>query len=598
MNDLSREQEDAIGQKGRFVLWACPGSGKTFTVAHRLAYRLEDWSQPRCGIATLSFTNVAHEEISSQLQKLGCLAIPPYPHYLGTIDSFINNWIFLPFGHLVMECPCRPSIVGTAHNPWQPRGHAWAWRSHECNANQCNLVDFTYDRRGELINLTGERTGCPQNRRPCAELKKKFVSQGYATQADANYWAMKILEIYPKVSRVLARRFPEMIIDEAQDTSEIQMYIIDLLIKNGLSEIMLVGDPDQAIYEWRDAKPKVFEDKASAEFWEAPLYLTQNWRSSRWICKATVGFSKKLSEPSEAVGPDANFEARPTIFEYNPENFGSLPEEFVTRCQNYGIELGIERTAILVRTRRILRKILDAEKTEVDPWKHEATHLLAQAAYYFQERQEPNRAMQCMFTVFSWLCFGDRFPSTLELERKVDAAMGSREWRAGIWQCLKRMPEVSRSLLDWVTKTKAEFNAFLEERDWPVADETVLNLKVKNWVGSRREKSFLNWSVSAFFTESSCQVGEITIETVHAAKGKTYEAVLFVVSDQASKSGTAAQLGKRPIDDEEIRTAYVAMTRPRKLLLVAVPKGTDTKYLKRFPDFMKTELNAAQLTFL
>jgi superfamily I DNA/RNA helicase len=83
---------------------------------------------------------------------------------------------------------------------------------------------------------------------------------------------------------------------------------------------------------------------------------------------------------------------------------------------------------------------------------------------------------------------------------------------------------------------------------------------------------------------------DITVETIHAAKGKTYEAVLFVVSDNRSKKGTAKQLGELPDGHEEIRTAYVAMTRPRKLLVVAVPKETDRSYLKRFPKWMKTNI--------
>ena len=103
MKNVSDEQREAIEQHGKFVLLACPGSGKTFTVAHRLAKRLKEQNFSHAGIATLSFTNVAHEEISQQLQELGCPAVPPYPHFLGTIDHFINTWIFLPFGHLVMN---------------------------------------------------------------------------------------------------------------------------------------------------------------------------------------------------------------------------------------------------------------------------------------------------------------------------------------------------------------------------------------------------------------------------------------------------------------------------------------------------------------
>src|SRR3569833_1915201 len=107
----------AFDKTGEFVVRACPGSGKTFSVAARLAHKLEHWNSPYRGIAALSFTNVAWQEIEKKLKtnfdvhdKFG------YPHFLGTIDSFINNNIFLPHGHLLMGCNKRPILVGPPYN--------------------------------------------------------------------------------------------------------------------------------------------------------------------------------------------------------------------------------------------------------------------------------------------------------------------------------------------------------------------------------------------------------------------------------------------------------------------------------------------------
>ena len=188
MSKPSDEQQDAINESGKFVLRACPGSGKTYTVAHRLAKRLGEWSRPRAGIATLSFTNVAHEEISRQLQSLALAPVPPYPHFLGTIDSFVNTWIFLPFGHLVMACQNRPAIVGLYANVWNPVGNEWAWGKRECY-RQCRLLDFTYDINGKLTNVRGDRKNCPYGWTQCTKLKRRFVKKGYANQSDANFWA-------------------------------------------------------------------------------------------------------------------------------------------------------------------------------------------------------------------------------------------------------------------------------------------------------------------------------------------------------------------------------------------------------------------------
>ncbi len=583
MSEPSVEQQMAIKQSGRFVLRACPGSGKTFTVAHRLAKRLNEWTHLHVGIVTLSFTNVAHEEISQQLQGLGYPAVPPYPHFLGTIDHFVNTWIFLPFGHLVMECQQRPTIVGLYHSVWNPVGNEWVWGKYECY-RQCRLIDFTYDINGQLINVKGDKANCPYNKSRCLKLKKRFVKKGYANQSDANYWAMRILEKHPQVAKALVGRFPEMIIDEAQDTSNIQMRIVDLLVEQGLSEVILVGDPDQAIYEWRDANPEVFASKMNTEGWE-PLSLTENRRSSQHICNATKGFST-LTEASKAVGDDAAFPVLPRIIEYDLADVSSLQDYFIAFCQKHGTRPTPENVAILVRGRALLRWILGLGK-EVDPWNHVITRLLAQASHY-HDNGDIKQAMSYLQGATSRICFGDHTHTKTEIDQLVIATIGARNWQIGLWRLLKLLPPSNAKLADWVNESKSKLEKWFMENHWLIDDKDSLSLKVKPWTTESRKRftEFRDWPVSSFFVEASYS-SKITVETIHSAKGKTYEAVLFIVTNRGKC--TTKQLAERPLGDEEIRTAYVAMTRPRKLLVIAVPKNTDPKRLHRFPEWMVTK---------
>ena len=117
---LSAQQQAVVGcNEPRIVVKACPGSGKTFSVAARMAKLLRENNLSRHrGIAAISFTNTACEVIQKELKEtFGCRNIG-YPSFIGTIDSFINTYIFLPYAHLVMGCDCRPEIVGTAFNKW------------------------------------------------------------------------------------------------------------------------------------------------------------------------------------------------------------------------------------------------------------------------------------------------------------------------------------------------------------------------------------------------------------------------------------------------------------------------------------------------
>ena len=117
---LSETQCKVVFEKeGKVVVMACPGSGKTYSVAARLADRMSKWPLNYQGIATISFTNAAWQEIERQVTTHFNIAKPiPYPHFLGTIDSFVNRFIFLPFGHLIMGCSDRPVLVGEPHGPW------------------------------------------------------------------------------------------------------------------------------------------------------------------------------------------------------------------------------------------------------------------------------------------------------------------------------------------------------------------------------------------------------------------------------------------------------------------------------------------------
>ncbi len=68
----------------------------------------------------------------------------------------------------------------------------------------------------------------------------------------------------------------------------------------------------------------------------------------------------------------------------------------------------------------------------------------------------------------------------------------------------------------------------------------------------------------------------IKITTIHGIKGKTFDAVLLVSSpDARGAKGGHWQEWLKDADSEPARFAYVASSRPRKLLAWAVPEGAD-----------------------
>lgn len=596
---LSQEQLPAITRTGNFVLIACPGSGKTLTVSNRFFQRMKDWEKHSVGIATLSFTNVAHFEISNNLVEYGLSPTPPFPHFLGTIDHFINTYIFLPFGHLVTGCSDRPNIIGMGTNIWNQEELNLYWGNQTCHS--CSLENFSYDIQGNLI---GGLTTCCFNYTHCRNLKSRFNRMGLATQLDAEYFAMRILESYPGIARSLSSRFPEMIIDEAQDTSEIQMRIIDLLVMNGLTEVMLVGDPDQAIYEWRDARPDIFMRKMNQAGWGEPVYLTQNRRSSQLICDFTKNFSSSLQNISLAVGTDATFDLPPKLATYEPDDLTSIKTDFINLCERQGLEINPVNIAILVRTNRQLSKLRNIPDMG-DPWNHVITRLLAQCAYY-RDKGDMVRSHKSSEFALIRIMFGDRYISKLDLENNIDARDLNPNWSLGIWQIIKLLPNSNNVLRLWLNDgTRMLKEWFDAHPSWNPVDRNNLNLRVKQYQMINRQRfiGYYDESITRLFTDSEFVIDGITIETIHAAKGKTYEAVLYIVNDavKGRAKGNISQISNNDLNSEEVRTAYVAMTRPRKILVIGIPVGTNENLLRnRFPDFMirgmNTSLNEFGLT--
>ena len=74
---------------------------------------------------------------------------------------------------------------------------------------------------------------------------------------------------------------------------------------------------------------------------------------------------------------------------------------------------------------------------------------------------------------------------------------------------------------------------------------------------------------------------DFTFSSIHGVKGETYDALMLIIEATRGNTLTPTFLNNGEISKELMRLAYVAMTRPRKLLVVAMPK-TNVNHT-RFP---------------
>lgn len=558
-----KQKETVLKPRGKFVVRACPGSGKTYSVAARLAHKISNWESKYQGIATLSFTNIAWQEIEKQVSDFGMRTPIDYPHFLGTIDSFVNRFIFLPFGHLVMKCKSRPILVGEPHGSWSSKTYS-----------EGHFDNISYDVNGKYyaLNERSMQKGWRDNQH-ITNAKNRLIKGGYANQADANYLAMKILETYENAAKAIVHRFPVFIIDEAQDTSEIQMKIIDLLIENGIEEIVIVGDPDQAIFEWNEAKPKLFIDKHEEWGNNNPPPLNENRRSSQVICDFTFKLSS-LKEPSESIDEEVkDFNFKPQIWSYGTQKLNTIVEQFISLCCNNNIEINQNNVAVIYRSKDIFNEITGITKVEYNkmPWKDEDkyTKNFAKGRYLY-ERGDLSGGFKYIEKAIITKEYNLSFCAQKNIEESIEQN-GFTQHRRLVHHIIDLLPETNCTVLEWVSKTNELFN---ED-----GLDITLAIKAKNG----------NITFKEIFDKNNPQLTGINYKlgTIHSVKGETFEAVLVILKRKGIgkyyKTLIKENVGIE--DNEELRIVYVGVTRPRKLLVLAVPdndkQSWETKFLNQ-----------------
>ncbi|MFS8951455.1 helicase-exonuclease AddAB subunit AddA [Streptococcus oralis subsp. tigurinus] len=107
--------------------------------------------------------------------------------------------------------------------------------------------------------------------------------------ADISHYTIEILENFPQVRDAYQERFHEVMVDEYQDTNHIQERMLELL-SNGHNRFM-VGDIKQSIYRFRQADPRIFNEKFH-RYAQNPqegklILLKENFRSSSEVLSAT-----------------------------------------------------------------------------------------------------------------------------------------------------------------------------------------------------------------------------------------------------------------------------------------------------------------------
>lgn len=574
---LSEQQKQVLLYNGgHYVVKACPGSGKTHSVAALISRLIREKEFRRKGIASLSFTNVACEEINQKLANhFGIRYQLGYPHLISTLDSFFNNFIFLPFGHLVMKCGCRPKLVGEPHfshirqRPFQRYDRYFDQVSYNIKGELVKIASAqVFDFKWKDFNKDGSRDGNIEN---LQKMKDYFHKKGYANQCDANYFTLEILKKYPLIQHSIANRYEYFIIDEAQDTNEIQMEIINLLKTGGASNIILIGDRDQAIFEWNSAKPDLFDEKY--EQWNS-IIIDENRRSSQNICNVIKNFS---SFPSMvAVNQSVSrYKFEPQIIGYKKAkekrgewvvtqdesklSVNNIVKSFCSICLENNIPITADNVAVLFRGKSQGELLgINNIKNEKSPWKSTCYYALyIVKGKYLMDKGDFNKGYKLLEKGLLYAITENRTKDVFDIEEYIKDLIvryGSfKKYREKIFSIINRIPStINRNLTEWI--------------------QEVNNLIIKDIVLSV-ETGEEDIIIEDLFDDFPKISFPYYCDTIHSAKGKTFEAVLVFLGKKDGKNYTTMLNNFEKMSQEEaLRIVYVAISRPRKILIIATPE--------------------------
>lgn len=515
----------------RSVLIARPGSGKTRVGVQRFLTRAQaggSW-----GVAYLSFTNVAVNEAQRRASESGRLFATAPPNAVETLDAFIRNRIFDPFGNAFFGAQV-PDIriveeLGGVHRDLEANNAFKVFGLADYGVGAWTLRAVNRDGVTNFVTSTGHDIDV-RHRAAIGKAKRAYLLAGFATYDDIRLWSLAILkDTKNRAAAIIANRFPEVIVDEAQDTTSIQQRLLVLLEEAG-ADVSYIGDPNQGIFEFNDAPAAYLNDLAnSRERWD----LTVNFRSTDKIVRV---IRKHFNDPDMEWDRTCDTPTRGCFVCVID------PKQAIDRFSALIADAGVDTqdAVVVVRSRDLLRALRgEGGIGDLAP-----TVRAALLAWQRERNGHYQEAARDMLNVLRAVIHRGREPESNRVY-----------WRSLAWQFLRGyLPEPGElGFGEWIDALRAALNRFAKDQG------IVLRLKI----GSLLKKVNLpEGTVAAMLRRPAVA---LRTSTIHGVKGESVGAVMVI--------GTTAQHKKwLSLDDAELRAiAYVAFTRAEELLVLVCP---------------------------
>jgi DNA helicase-2/ATP-dependent DNA helicase PcrA len=307
LDPLNPAQKEAVLHQGSHLLIvAGPGTGKTMTLTHRMAYQIRSQLASTEEILSLTFTNKAAAEMRKRLT-----ALLPDEH-----GAQIKVSTFHAFCLQVLRE--KGSLLGLP---------ADFGLLSETDAGALAQQVFSGSKKGvrsvsrflkelprlKLASLSEAKTSDPlDDLFQAYQLKLRTLRM--LDLHDVEVETLRLFQNHPEVAAELGKRFSKIFVDEYQDTNRTQVEILKLMVSCGTHlpcalhpapravYVCAIGDPDQAIYGFRGADVENFHRFEDDFPGAKKVTLLINYRSTQPILDAASALMQKKQKLKGVLG--------------------------------------------------------------------------------------------------------------------------------------------------------------------------------------------------------------------------------------------------------------------------------------------------------
>lgn len=610
LDGLNDKQREAVAAPiGNYLVLAGAGSGKTRVLTHRIAWLIGVENVPESNILAVTFTNKAASEMRHRIEStlFQTSNHSMFGMWVGTFHSIANRLLRshyldadLPQDFQIMDSEDQVRLLKRLlklHNidekHFPPKHVAWYINAQKDKGNRAKDIEHHND----------------LNEKKLVEIYQLYQEAcdraGLLDFAELLIRTYEMLKKKPLILQRYQQRFQHILIDEFQDTNNIQYDLIRLLAGDS-GRVMIVGDDDQSIYGWRGAQveniQKFLKDYPKAE----TIRLEQNYRSTGHILSAA---NELIANNDNRLGKNlwtASGNGDPVEIYCA---FNELDEaRFVAaQIQQWKEDEGsYSECAVLYRSNSQSRVIEEALIQANIPYR-------IYGGMRFFERQEIKDALAYLRLIanrqddaaFERVVntpprgIGDRTLDTIRqitrtrsitLWQAVQVALNEEQLSGRSASALLRFVELINAMdeetsemalaeqTDFVIKKSGLYEMYKQEKGekGEVRIENLEELVTATKQFTPPEEAEELTPLTAFLTHASLEAGEaqasphqeyVELMTLHSAKGLEFPRVFMVgVEEGIFPSGMSFDEGRL---QEERRLAYVGITRAKRKLTIS-----------------------------